>query len=83
MAKKLKIIAIIQARLASTRFPNKVIKKINSKTVIEIMHERLSNSKLIDAIMHDGLKDPYDNIPMGNCAEVLVNEEKYTTWSYR
>ena len=51
MEKKLKIIAIIQARLASTRFPNKVIKKINSKTVIEIMHERLSNSKLIDAII--------------------------------
>ena len=36
------------------------------------------DSKLIDAIMHDGLKDPYDNIPMGNCAEVLVSEEKYT-----
>ena len=36
------------------------------------------DSKLIDAIMHDGLKDPYDNMPMGNCAEVLVSEEKYT-----
>ena len=36
------------------------------------------DSKLIDAIMHDGLKDPYDNIAMGSCAEVLAKEEKYS-----
>jgi len=35
------------------------------------------NSKLNDAILHDGLWDPYNNMVMGNCAEILVNEEKF------
>ena len=38
---KRKIVAIIQARLTSKRFPNKVIKKIGNLTVIEIILERL------------------------------------------
>ena len=46
---------------------------LNSRTGMNF-----GDSKLIDSIMHDGLKDPYDNIPMGNCAEVLVKEEKYS-----
>lgn len=35
------------------------------------------NSKLNDAILHDGLWDPYNDMMMGNCAEILVNEEKF------
>ena len=35
------------------------------------------NSKLNDAILYDGLWDPYNNMVMGNCAEILVNEEKF------
>ena len=46
---------------------------LNSRTGMSF-----GDSKLIDSIMHDGLKDPYDNVPMGNCAEVLVKEEKYS-----
>ena len=45
---KRKIVAIIQARLTSKRFPNKVIKKIGNLTVIEIILERLKKSKVID-----------------------------------
>ena len=36
---------VIQARLGSTRLKNKVLKKINGKTIIEIMMDRLSFSK--------------------------------------
>ena len=36
---------IIQARLGSKRLPNKVLKKINNKSIIEIIFERLSKSK--------------------------------------
>ena len=36
----------------------------------------LGSSHLIDSIMYDGLKDPYSNQLMGNCAEILTSEEK-------
>ena len=38
-------IAIIQARINSLRFPEKVLKKIGNKTLLEILHNRLSQSK--------------------------------------
>ena len=41
----MKIIAIIQARLNSIRYPNKVLEKINNKSVIEILLKRLKKSK--------------------------------------
>lgn len=45
------VIAIIQARLNSTRLPNKVLKKINNKTILEIIVDRVSKSKYIDKIV--------------------------------
>ncbi len=49
--KKKKIIAIVQARLTSKRFPNKVIQKIGKFSVLEIMLKRLKKSKKIDDIV--------------------------------
>ena len=51
MGKKKKVLAIIQARYNSSRFPGKVIKKINNKTILEILIQRLSKSKLITKII--------------------------------
>ena len=48
---KKKIDVIIQARLTSSRLPAKVLKKIGSKTILEIMHDRLSFSKKINKII--------------------------------
>ena len=45
------IIAIVQARLNSTRLPNKVIKKIGERPMIEILLSRLSRSKKINQIL--------------------------------
>ncbi len=45
------IIAIIQARLGSTRLPNKVMKLINGTPMIELLLKRLSKSKLINKIV--------------------------------
>ena len=42
------MLAIVQARVSSTRFPGKVLKKINGKTLIEILFARLQGSKKID-----------------------------------
>ena len=48
---KKKIIVIIQARLTSKRFPNKVIQKIGNLTIIELIFKRLKKSKLTDEII--------------------------------
>ena len=45
-----KIVAIVQARMGSSRLPNKVLKKLLGKSVIEILLARLSQSKLINEI---------------------------------
>jgi len=44
-------LAIVQARMNSTRLPGKVLKKINDRTLIEILLQRLSKSKSIDKII--------------------------------
>ena len=46
-----KVVAIIQARSLSKRFPNKVLKKIKGKTIIEIIIQRLKQSRNIDEIV--------------------------------
>ena len=49
MAKK--IIAIVQSRTTSTRFPNKVLSKIGKNTVTQLVYKRLKKSKLINDIV--------------------------------
>lgn len=49
MAKK--VIAIVQARVGSTRLPGKVLKEVNGKALIEILFHRLSQAKNIDKII--------------------------------
>jgi acetyl-CoA C-acetyltransferase len=39
---------------------------------------RLGHGKLIDSAIHDGLWDPYNDLHMGNCAELCVAEYKLT-----
>ena len=45
------VLAIIQARVGSTRFPSKVLKKINGNSIISLIYKRLSKSKLINKII--------------------------------
>jgi glutamate-1-semialdehyde 2,1-aminomutase len=46
-----KIVAIIQARMGSTRLPDKVMKVINGVPMIELLLARLSDSKELDQIV--------------------------------
>lgn len=39
---------------------------------------RLGHGKLVDSMIHDGLWDPYDDVHMGNCAELCVREYSFT-----
>ena len=47
----MKIIAVTQARTGSTRLPNKVLLKINGKSILQIHLERLKRSKKIDQLI--------------------------------
>lgn len=47
----MKIIAIVQARMGSTRFPNKVMQKINDVPIIELLLNRLSLVSTLDQII--------------------------------
>ncbi len=59
----MKTVAIVQARMGSTRLPNKVMKKINGVPMIELLLARLSQSKELDQILVATSIDP-KNIPL-------------------
>ena len=44
-----------------------------SKSINRIGHQRM-----IDSMLHDGLWDAYNDMHMGNCAELLATERNYT-----
>jgi len=47
----MKVIAITQARTGSKRFPNKILKKINGKTLLQIHIDRVKKAKLLNDII--------------------------------
>lgn len=47
----MKTIAIVQARMGSTRLPNKVMRPINGLPMIELLFKRLSKAKQVDKIL--------------------------------
>lgn len=47
----MRTVAIVQARMGSTRFPNKVMRPISGTPMIQLLLERLSRAKLIDQIV--------------------------------
>ena len=57
MEKKIKTLAIVQARSGSKRFPKKILKKIGNKSILEILLRRLKRSKEIKNVANsEGLK---------------------------
>ncbi|MBC7474841.1 MAG: acylneuraminate cytidylyltransferase, partial [Candidatus Sericytochromatia bacterium] len=54
----MKNLAIIQARTGSSRLPDKVLMKLENKTVLEHVFNRVKKSKLIsDIVVATTLKD--------------------------
>lgn len=39
---------------------------------------RMGDGKIIDSMIHDGLWDPYNDMHMGNCAELCANEYRFS-----
>jgi glutamate-1-semialdehyde aminotransferase/spore coat polysaccharide biosynthesis protein SpsF (cytidylyltransferase family) len=73
MELKKKVLAIIQARYNSTRFPGKVVKKINNKTILEILIRRLSRSKHISKIIVACSNNRKDKAIVAICRKLDVN----------
>ena len=61
----MKIVAIVQARMNSTRLPNKVMKSISGVPMIELLLSRLARAKEVDQIIVATSIDE-SNIPLVN-----------------
>ena len=68
----LNVIAIVQARMGSSRLPGKILKKIKDRHLIDILLSRLSLSKKIDKIIVATSKNAENDI-----LENLLNEKGY------
>ena len=66
--RKIDLLAIIQVRTGSTRLPNKILKKINGKTITQLIVERLSNSKNVNKIVLA--------ISKKNCKSIVMESKK-------
>jgi len=63
------ITAIIQARMRSTRLPNKVLLPLGGKTILENVVERARRAKLIDQVVLATSKEPADDVIADLCAK--------------
>ena len=66
----MKVLAIVQARMGSTRLPNKVMREVGGISLIELLLTRLSQSTAIDQIVLATSIDP-KNIPLVQHVESL------------
>ena len=67
------IIAIIQARMGSTRLPEKVLFDLNGKTVLERVIERVQACKLINGLVVATTVNRQDLEIVKLCANIGVN----------
>lgn len=58
----MKIVAVVQARMGSTRLPNKVMKPIGDKSIIQILLARLSKSRHVNQILVATSIDPRNDV---------------------
>lgn len=63
------VLAILQARMSSTRLPNKVVKPILGQPMILRQVERIKRSKKIDRLMLATSKDPSDDVLADLCEQ--------------
>ena len=74
----MRIIALVQARLNSTRLPRKVLARIGGKSALEILVERLAMARQIDEIIvampHEPQED-YALPPLNGLAEYFIDSD--------
>ena len=67
------IICTIEARMNSTRFPGKVMKKICGKTILEILINQVKMSKRLNNIVVATTKNETDNAIVKVCQKNNIN----------
>ena len=72
MELKKRVLAVVQARYNSQRFPGKVVKKINNRTILEILIKRLSKSKHISKIVVACSKNRNDKKIINICKKLGI-----------
>jgi len=72
----MKVVAVIQARMSSTRLPGKVLKTASGRTMLDRMIERVRKSAMIDQVIVATTTDPSDNAIVRAC-------HRYDTEVYR
>src|SRR5262249_27070806 len=60
-------VAIVQARMGSTRLPGKVLMKIGGRSLLVYLIERISRARTLDAIVVATTTNPRDNFIIEEC----------------
>jgi spore coat polysaccharide biosynthesis protein SpsF len=68
----LKVVAIIQTRMGSTRLPGKVLKDLGGKTVLGRVVERLQGCRAIDELLIATTDHPADDAIIAECRKISV-----------
>ena len=68
-----KVLAIVQVRLGSSRFPGKVMQKLGGKTISEILFRRLKKTKYVDKIIFATTKNQEDKKLVSFLKEKKIN----------
>ena len=69
----MKVVASIEARMGSSRLPGKSIKKILDKPMLELMIERVKDSKEVDDIVVATSSNKKDNVIAELASKLDVN----------
>ncbi len=72
----MRVVAIIQARMSSTRLPGKVLKNAYGRTMLDRMLERVRKASTIDQVIVATTTDPSDDAIVSAC-------RRYATEVYR
>ena len=67
MSNAAKVVAIIQARMGSTRLPGKVLKDLEGETVLVRVVERVRRAQLIDEVLTATTKERADDAIVDEC----------------
>ena len=68
----MKVVAIIQARLGSTRLPEKVLKDLEGETVLSRVIHRVRRAKLVDELLVATTDQPADDAIVDECRRCSV-----------